>query len=201
VGRPSFPETLLEFQRRFAGDEECRRYLVESRWPGGYSCPRCNHCEAYELSSRALLKCTACGYQTSATAGTVLHGSKLPLSIWFWAAYLVTTHTPGFSALQLQRQLGLKRYETAWAMLQKLRRAMVRPERDRIAGKVEVDETYVGGVEEGRRGGRLRKSTKSAPSRCAVVVPAGYGSQWWRTSQQLRLYRLSRERWSRGVSC
>jgi transposase-like protein len=147
---------------------------LESRWPSGYSCPRCNHREAYELRSRALLKCKVCGYQTSATAGTVLHGSKIPLSIWFWAAYLVTTHTPGFSALQLQRQLGLSRYETAWAMLQKLRRAMVRPERGRISGKVEVDETYVGGVEEGRRGGRLRKSTKSIV--VAAVEVRGRGS-------------------------
>jgi transposase-like protein/ribosomal protein L37AE/L43A len=174
VGRPSFPRTLLEFQRRFSGDEECRRFLLESRWPDGYSCPRCNHREAYELSSRALLKCKVCGWQTSATAGTVLHGSKMPLSTWFWAAYLVTTHTPGFSALQLQRQLGLNRYETAWAMLQKLRRAMVRPERDRISGMVEVDETYVGGVEEGRRGGRLRKSTKSIVA--AAVEVRGRGS-------------------------
>jgi transposase-like protein len=147
---------------------------LESRWPDGYSCPRCNHREAYELSSRALLKCKGCGYQTSATAGTVLHASKIPLSNWFVAAYLVTTHTPGFSALQLQRQLGLNRYETAWAMLQKLRRAMVRPERDRISGKVEVDETYVGGVEEGRRGGRQRKSTKSIV--VAAVEVRGRGS-------------------------
>jgi transposase-like protein len=80
---------------------------------------------------------------------------------WFSAAYLVATHTPGISAVQLQRQLGLKRYETAWGLLQKLRRAMVRPERDRIHGEVEVDETYVGGVELGRRAGRLRDSTKS----------------------------------------
>jgi len=175
VGRPSFPRTLLEFQRRFSGDEECRRYLLESRWPDGYSCPRCNHREAYELSLRALLKCKVCGYQTSATAGTVLHGSKIPLSSWFWAAYLVTTHTPGFSALQLQRQLGLNRYETAWAMLQKLRRAMVRPERDRISGKVEVDETYVGGVEEGRRGGRQRESTKSIVVGAVEVRGRGSG--------------------------
>lgn len=161
MGRPSFPRTLVEFQRRFGDDEECRRYLLESRWPDGYRCPRCQRGDGYELRSRALLKCKGCGYQTSATAGTVLHGSKVPLHAWFWAAYLVTTHTPGFSALQLQRQLGLNRYETAWAMLQKLRRAMVRPERDRISGTVEVDETYVGGVEEGLRGGRQRNSTKS----------------------------------------
>ena len=85
---------------------------------------------------------------------------------WFCAAYLVTTHTPGFSALQVQRQLGLSRYETAWTMLHKLRRAMIRPERDRIAAPVEVDETYVGGREEGRRGGRQRDSNK------AIVVGA-----------------------------
>lgn len=175
MGRPRFPGTLLEFQRRFPGDEECRRYLLESRWPDGYSCPRCNHREAYELSSRALLKCKACSYQTSATAGTVLHGSKVPLAAWFWAAYLVTTHTPGFSALQLQRQLGLNRYETAWAMLHKLRRAMVRPERDRISGKIEVDETYVGGVEEGRRGGRRRESTKSIVVGAVEVRGRGSG--------------------------
>ncbi len=94
------------------------------------------------------------------TAGTALDRTRLPLPLWFAAAYLVTTHTPGFSALQLQRQLGLARYETAWTMLQKLRRAMVRPERDRLSGTVELDETYVGGVEEGRRGGRQRDSKK-----------------------------------------
>ena len=104
----------------------------------------------------------------------MLHGSKIPLNIWFCAAYLVTTHTPGFSALQLQRQLGLNRYETAWAMLQKLRRAMVRPERDRISGTVEVDETYFGGLEQGRRGGRQRKSTKSIV--VAAVEVRGRGS-------------------------
>jgi hypothetical protein len=82
-----------------------------------------------------------------------MHRTRVPLRDWFWAAYLVTTHTPGFSAFQLQRQLGLGRYETAWVKLQKLRRAMIRPERDRIGGIVEVDETYLGGVEEGRGGG------------------------------------------------
>ena len=73
------------------------------------------------------------------TAGTVLHRTHTPLTQWFWAAYLVTTHTPGLSALQLQRQLGIRRYETAWAMLQKLRRAMVRPDRARLHDKVEAD--------------------------------------------------------------
>ena len=107
-------------------------------------------------------------------AGTVLDRTRLPLPLWFAAAYLVTTHTPGFSALQLQRQLGLARYETAWTMLHKLRRAMVRPERDRLSGTVELDETYVGGVEEGRRGGRQRDSKKAILA--GAVEVRGHGS-------------------------
>ena len=166
MARPLFPKSLSEFQAWFDTEEACQRYLVESRWSDGYACPRCGPDEAYDLTSRRLLKCKKCTYQASVTAGTVLHGTRLSLRDWFGAAYLVGTHTPGISAVQLQRQLGLKRYETTWGLLQKLRRAMVRPERDRISGEVEVDETYVGGVEEGRRGGRLRDSTK------AIVVAA-----------------------------
>jgi len=96
----------------------------------------------------------ACGYDTSVTAGTILHRTRTPLTQWFWAAYLVTSHTPGLSALQLQRQLGLARYETAWVMLHKLRRAMVRPDRELLHTEIEVDEAYIGGPEAGLRGGR-----------------------------------------------
>jgi transposase-like protein len=172
--RPDFPKTLREFQVRFSTEDACRRYLRESRWPDGYRCPRCQHAEAYSVARGALLQCRACRYQISVTAGTVMHRTRVPLRDWFWAAYLVTTHTPGFSALQLQRQLGLGRYETAWAMLQKLRRAMIRPERDRLAGVVEVDETYLGGVEEGRGGGRRRDSSKSIV--VAAVEVRGHGT-------------------------
>src|SRR5262249_45919306 len=98
--------------------------------------------------------CKACGHQTSVPGGTVLHGTRTPLPLWFWAAYLVATHTPGLSALQLQRQLGIARYETAWAILHKLRRAMVRPDREPLKDQVEVDETYIGGPDGGVRGGR-----------------------------------------------
>ena len=161
MSRPPFPKTLSEFQSWFAAEEACVRYLAASRWPNGYVCPRCDHNEAYELTSRPLFKCKNCKYQISVTAGTGLHGTRLSIRDWFSAAYLVATYTPGISAVQLQRQLGLKRYETAWGLLQKLRRAMVRPERGRISGKVEVDETYVGGVEAGRRAGRLRDSSKT----------------------------------------
>ena len=106
------------------------------------------------MPARLLWRCRACGHDTSVTAGTVLHRTRTPLTQWFWAAYLVTTQTPGFSALQLQRQLGIGRYETAWALLHKLRRAMVRPDRERLKEKVEVDETYIGGPEAGLKGGR-----------------------------------------------
>ena len=173
--RPDFPRTLAEFQGRFASEEDCRRYLVACRWPDGFRCPRCGEPDAYELAGRELLQCRACRHQTSVTAGTVLHRTHVPLRLWFAAAYLVTTHTPGFSAVQLQRQLGLGRYETAWTMLHKLRRAMLRPERDRLSGVVEVDEAYVGGVEEGRRGGRRRDSGKSIVVGAVEVRGRGSG--------------------------
>jgi transposase-like protein len=175
MARPDFPRTLAEFQSRFAAEDHCRRYLVACRWPDGYRCPRCAHAEAYELGTRELFQCRACRHQVSVTAGMVLHRTRVPLHLWFSAAYLVATHTPGFSAVQLQRQLGLGRYETAWTMLQRLRRAMVRPERDRLSGTVEVDETYVGGVEEGRRGGRQRDSSKSIVVGAVEVRGRGSG--------------------------
>lgn len=152
--RPDFPRSLREFQRRFADEEACRQYLAASRWPDGFRCPRCGVGDALGLPGRLLSRCRKCARDTSVTAGTVLHRTRIPLTQWFWAAYLVTTHTPGLSALQLQRQLGISRYETAWMMLHKLRRAMVRPDRERLHEKVEVDETYVGGPEAGLRGGR-----------------------------------------------
>jgi len=153
VARPDFPKSLSEFQAKFSDEASCWRYLIACRWPEGYRCPRCSGGAAFELQRRCLWQCKACGYQTSVTAGTVLHRTRTPLREWFWAAYLMTTHTPGLSALQLQRQLALRRYETAWMMLQKLRRAMVRPDRESLRDQVEVDETYVGN-QEGLRGGR-----------------------------------------------
>jgi len=152
--RPGYPRSLREFTKLFADEAACRAYLARSRWPEGFQCPRCRHGEALELPTRLLWRCRSCGHDTSVTAGTVLHRTRISLTQWFWAAYLVSTQTPGFSALQLQRQLGLGRYETAWAMLQKLRRAMVRPERELLKDKVEVDETDIGGPEVGLRGGR-----------------------------------------------
>lgn len=144
---------MKAFQERFGDEAACRAYLAACRWPEGYVCGRCRHTEAFELARRQLWQCKACGYPTSVTAGTVLHRTRMPLTRWFEAAYLVPTHTPGLSALQLQRQLRLNSYETARAMLHKLRRATVRPERDALK-EVEVNEVYIGGPEAGLKGGR-----------------------------------------------
>ncbi len=156
-----YPHTLGEFFRRFPDDDACLRYLVETRWPGGFCCPRCGGSDAHLLTTRRLWVCRACRHHTSATAGTVLHRTRLPLTTWFAAAYLVASLKPGISALQLQAQLGLSRYETAWLLLHKLRRAMVNPDRSRLAGTVEVDETWVGGAQVGLKGGRQRKGRKA----------------------------------------
>lgn len=151
--RPSFPKTLREFQCQFADEPACRAYLAASRWPSGYLCPRCGDTKAFELPRRLLWQCKSCGQQTSVTAGTALHRTRISLRDWFWAAYLVGTHGPGLSALQLKRQLGLSRYETAWTLLHKLRHSMRRPGRGALYDSVEVDETYIG-QQENLRGGR-----------------------------------------------
>jgi transposase-like protein len=144
----------MDFQDRFATETACLDYLAACRWPEGFACPSCGGRRAWVLERRHLWECGECGAQTSVTAGTVMHGTRTPLRVWFWAAYLVATHHPGISAKQLQRQLGLSRYETAWLILQKLRRAMVAPERPPLKTEVEIDEFFLGGLEEGRRGGR-----------------------------------------------
>ena len=152
MARPDFPRTIVEFHALFPDEESCARYLAQSRWPDGFSCPNCGCIEAYLLPKRRLWQCKGCGKQTSPTAGTVLHRTRVPLQLWFHAAYLVSTMTPGLSAVQLQRQLGVGVYETAWTMLHRLRRAMLRPRRDRIGGRVEVDECFIGGSRSGKRG-------------------------------------------------
>ena len=146
--------TVLEFQQRFGTEEACRGYLFRSRWPDGFVCPRCGGQGCGGETARHLWVCTGCGRQTSITAGTVMHKTRLPLRTWFWAAYLVSTFHPGISAKQLERQLGLGCHETAWAMLHKLRAAMVAPEREPLKDEVEIDEFFLGGYEEGLKGGR-----------------------------------------------
>ena len=141
MGRLSFPENLREFQHQFATEEACQEYLAMCRWPDGFVCPRCGHPRAYAVAKRRTWQCASCRHQVSLTSGTILHRTRTPLTVWFWAAYLMTTDKRGVSALLIQRQLGLKRYETAWMMLHKLRRAMVNTERDPLNGEVEIDDT------------------------------------------------------------
>jgi predicted RNA-binding Zn-ribbon protein involved in translation (DUF1610 family) len=137
-----FPRSLIAFQRRFGDEAACAEYLLAARWPNGFACPACGTAKAWRLETKPwTYECARCGRQTSVTAGTIMHHSKLPLIVWFWAAYLMATHSNGISALQLQRQLGLGSYKSAWLLCRKLRRAMVAPGRAPLAGLVEVDET------------------------------------------------------------
>lgn len=140
----------MELEQRFSDVATCREYLFGLRWPGGFACPVCGvHGAAIR---RDLWRCEQCGRETSVLAGTVFQDTKLPLTIWFRAMWQVTSQKNGISALGLQRVLGLGSYKTAWSVLHKLRRAMVRPGRERLGGVVEVDEAYWGGEESGVRG-------------------------------------------------
>ena len=143
-GYPAFPRSLGEFQRRFATEQACRNYLVGVRWPEGFECSWCGHRAAWEMGLRRF-RCRKCRKDIWITAGTVLQGSHLPLCYWFWAVYLMSTLTPGISALQLMKQLGIGSYRTALYLCRRLRRAMVNPLREPLKGVVEVDDTYVGG--------------------------------------------------------
>lgn len=160
----NYPRTLTEFEAHFSTEDACRRYLYQLRWPEGFACPRCTGRKAW-MTERNLVVCATCGYYASVTAGTVFENTHKPLMLWFRAIWWMTSLKTGASALGLQRVLGLGSYKTAWMWLHKLRRAMVRPGRERLSGRVEVDETYLGAAEKGLRG---RKTQKKA----LIVVAA-----------------------------
>jgi transposase-like protein len=146
-----YPRNLAEFEARFSTEAACREYLIRLRWPDGFRCPRCDGRKNWPVRG-VLLQCAGCGYQSSVTAGTIFQDTRKPLTVWFRAMWAVTSQKNGASAIGLQRVLGLGSYDTAWTWLHKLRRAMVRPCRDRLSGRVEVDETYWGSQEENVRG-------------------------------------------------
>jgi transposase-like protein len=146
-----YPKTVLEFNDRFRDELACRRYLESLRWPQGPRCPRCPQAQVWTLKPPAY-RCAACGYDFTVTAGTLFADTHLPLRLWFQAMWYVVNQKNGSSALGVQRVLGLGSYRTAWRWLHKLRRAMVRPGRDQLAGTIEVDEVYVGGERTGKRG-------------------------------------------------
>ena len=146
-----YPRTLAELEERFSSEKECRKYLCQLRWPEGFRCPTCGGEKAWPVR-QMLYQCASCNRQVSVIAGTIFEGTRKPLVIWFRAIWWIVSQKNGASALGLKRVLGLGSYETAWTWLHKVRRAMVRPGRDRLSGRIQVDETYLGGLEEGVRG-------------------------------------------------
>ncbi len=158
-----FPKNLPDFMRLFPDDAACAAYLERVRWRDGFACPWCGvEGEPYRFATNLLrLACRACKKDVWLLRGTVMERSHTPLSVWFWGAYLVSSLTPGMSAVQFQRQLGLTRYETAFQILHKLRAGMVNTDRSPIGEKcqhVEVDETWIGGRERGTGRGNHHKT-------------------------------------------
>ena len=167
VGGRDYPRTYQEFRAWFPDDEACVEYLARLRWPRGFECPACGCGSAWRTARRHWM-CAECGLKTSATAGTIFHRSHSPLSTWFAAVWFVCAQKNGVSALGLQQALGFGAYETAWAWLHKLRRAMVRPDRELLTGIVEVDQSFLGG-QTPRRPGQVRGNyTDKVPIMIAV---------------------------------
>lgn len=186
--KTKYPQTLREFREKFSNDILCLEYLSEKRWPEGFICPQCLGKSAWLNRKRYLYECKDCHKQTSPTAGTIMHRSHIPIQEWFWAAYLVATHTPGISALQLQRQLGTK-YDTAWYMLHRLRKGMVDDCRIKLSGLVEADETFIGGPAKGKIG----RGVISAPNKSLVIGAVevrSYSDKHGQTQEQAGRVRL-----------
>lgn len=164
LGSENYPKDFQEFLSRFRTDDDCWNYLFQVRWTDGFLCPLCNN-KNYWINNRKLIHCTQCNHQTSITSGTIFHGTRKPLILWFHIIWWVVAQKTGASANNLRDIMGFGSYETAWAWLHKLRRAMVRSGRNKLNGEVEVDETYIGGEEEtkDRRG-------RGAETKTLVVV-------------------------------
>lgn len=146
-----FPRTFEEFLDWFSSDEDCERYLEWVRWPNGFVCPECGGKKSWR-TDRGLWHCKGCRHQSSVTAGTVFEDSRKSLRLWFHVMWLMMAQKTGLSAKNLCDTYGFGSYQTAWGWLQKLRSVMIRESRERLAGRVEVDETYIGGQKEGARG-------------------------------------------------
>ncbi|QIT54230.1 IS1595 family transposase [Aquisalimonas sp. 2447] len=160
--------SLPEFTRRFAQEAQCAAALEQARWPNGFRCPRC-HSAAHgrvQGRTRTLFQCRGCRRQTSLIAGTVMQGTKLPLTVWFLAIYLLSQAKTGLSALALSRQLGVS-YPTAWLLHHKLMQAMTeREQRYRLDGHVQLDDAYLGGE---RRGGKAGRGSENKVAFFAAV--------------------------------
>jgi transposase-like protein len=165
INNEHYPKDFQEFLAQFRSEVDCWNYIFEMRWPNGFVCPKCNGSNKYWLTEQKLIHCSSCGYQASVTGGTIFHGTRKPLLLWFHIMWWVVAQKTGASANNLMDFMGFGSYETAWSWLQKLRRAMVRPDRDLLSGEVEVDETYIGGKEIGSG-----KQGRGAETKTLVVV-------------------------------
>lgn len=168
-----YPGSYAELLAWFPDEAACLDYLEWLRWPDGFRCPRCTTRAGWKLGN-GRWECAVCGRQASVTAGTIFHRTRTPLRMWFAAAWQMTSQKHGVSALGVKRSLGLGSYQTAWAILHRYRTAMVRPRRERLTGLVEVDETYVGGVEAGV-GGRQTATKSIVAIAVEVKHPKGFG--------------------------
>jgi len=169
-----YPGAFGEFQTWFQSDSDCLDYLEWLRWPAGFVCPDCGHAGGWRLCDGRFM-CTACGSRTSVTAGTIFDRTRTPLTVWFAACWNFASGKDGISALSLKRTLEIGSYQTAWAMLHRLRSVLVRPDRELLRGKVEVDETYIGGLEPGLAGGRARGKKVLTCVAVEILEPRGYG--------------------------
>ena len=170
-----YPRSTGEFQAWFGTDADCLDYLEWLRWPGGFVCERCGHAGGWRMSDGGLRCCAGCDARTSVSAGTIFDRTRTPLTVWFTVCWMFAGRKDGVSALSVQRTLEIGSYQTAWAMLHRLRSVLVRPGRDRLAGTVEVDETYIGGEEPGLRGGRARGKKVLTGIAVEVRQPKGIG--------------------------
>jgi transposase-like protein len=146
-----FPKNQFEFEKRFNTERACRDYLANIKWPDGFCCRSCGH-QKYWISAKGLYICTRCESPNSLTAGTVMHGTKKPLTYWFKAMWWFTTRKSGVNAVNLKDLLGLGSYQTAWLWLHKLRDCTIRQNREQLSGMVEADEFVIGGQQPGKRG-------------------------------------------------
>ena len=167
-----YPKSLGEFQAWFRTDADCLDYLEWLRWPSGFVCRACGNGVGWQLGDKRLM-CSECGDRTSVTAGTIFDRTRTPLTVWFTTCWLFASGKDGISALSLKRVLEIGSYQTAWAMLHRIRSVLVRPGRERLSGRVEVDETFIGGQEPGLLGGRARG--KKVLTGIAVEIPESKG--------------------------
>jgi hypothetical protein len=169
-----YPRSVGEVQAWFRTDADCLDYLAWLRWPAGFVCPRCGHVGGWQLGD-GRFECPGCSARSSVTAGTIFDRTRTPLTVWFNACWLFASGKDGIAALSLQRTLEIGSYQTAWAMLHRFRSVLVRPGRDRLSGAVEVDETYIGGVEPGLAGGRAKGKKVLVGIAVEVHEPKGIG--------------------------